>query len=181
MDLRSSEYKAGNRFIKPTAVKVIAAILLLLFPFGLFYGLNLYAASVESKNNLLQGKISDLTLAADPLIIMSAETEQIQVRANLEKKLHFLKAPWSYYLQELQSSAPQELAVETIIISPDRNIDIRGSSATMQTAARYKQNIESLSFMKKAELTTVTMNTSGRYDFQISALLVSEEGVDQDQ
>lgn len=154
--------------------------MLLLFPIVFFYGLALYAASLDKESIILKESIANLALAAEPLKAKAEETEQIIVRAELGNKLSSYKAPWSLYLQELQTTAQRNIFIATITFNPDRSVEIKGDSNTMQAAAQYKRDIDNLSFTERTELTAITMNSDGRYNFQINALIVTGKEVDRD-
>lgn len=129
---------------------------------------------------ILNESISNLSLAAEPLKAKAEETELVLTRSELEKELSSLQAPWSVYLQELIASAQRKIFIATMTFNPDRSLEIRGNSGTLQAAAEYKQKIDNLSFTKDVELTSIVMNSEGRYDFQIRASIVSGEEVIQD-
>ncbi|MGM0688863.1 MAG: PilN domain-containing protein [Bacillota bacterium] len=129
---------------------------------------------------ILNESISNLTRAAEPLKAKAAEAEQIITRSELEKELSSQKAPWSGYLQELLAAAERNIFITTITFNPDRSFEIKGNSGTLQAAADYKRNIDNLSFTKDVELTSMTMNSTGRYDFQINAHITAGKEVVQD-
>ncbi len=180
IDLRSSEYKNKGRFIKPSTVKALILFLVLFSPVGFLYGMSLYASSTERNIALLEKQISDLAQSAGPVIAISDEIDHLRDRADLEKQLLGLFSPWSFYFRELKSIAPPTISIETMTANPDRVLKIKGSSTSIEAAARYKLNIENLSFTRGTELAAITMNPAGSYNFQIISELISGEGVDRD-
>ena len=178
IDLRSAEYIASTRSSKTGAGRLILALFLLFLPFALFYALADYKAHLEETTSALENELAALTLSAEPLIALKAEIEQVRQIAELENNLKNRRIPLPSSIQKLRASASHTLKLNSIVIKPDKSIEITGTGLEMQGPALYRQSIANLSFTGHTELKSVSMNPQGGYSFILKTILITPEEAD---
>ncbi len=181
LDLRSPAGKEAARSFSRSAARVFFTLCLLLIPPAFFCGLGQYAAWLDLETEALRSEISALSAGAEPLITMTAEAGKIRARIELEKALDRSGMPWPHYLQKISSAAPPALTLDSIEITPERGVEIKGSGSEMQLPALYQQNLERLDFTGYTELKSIALNPQGSYSFQMQTDLISRDGVEEDE
>jgi len=178
IDLRSARYIASTYSLKTGAVRLILALFLLFLPFALFYALTGYKNHLEETTAALETELAALTLSAEPLIAMKAEIEQARQIAELKNNLKNRRTPLPSFIQKLRASVPHTLKLNSIVINPDKSIEITGTGLEMQGPALYRQSIANLSFTGHTELKSVSMNPQGGYSFMLKTVLIIPEEAD---
>ncbi len=181
LDLRSAEYISSTRFFKSGALKLVLTLCLFLLPLALFYGLEGYKAHLEQNTSALEAELSVLSLRAEPFIAMTAESEQIRARLELENKLDNVWVSWSSTLHKIRTAAPQTLNLDSIVIDSGGRVEIKGASSEMQSPALYRQNLDNLAFTGNTELKSVAMNSQGGYSFTVTTIFISQKEVTGDE
>ncbi len=181
LDLRSAEYISSTRLFKSGALKLALTLCLFLLPLVIFYGLEGYKAHLEQTTAALEAELSVLSLKAEPFIAMTAESEQVRAKLDLEIKLDNVPVSWSSSLHEIRAAAPQTLNLDSIVIDSGGRVEIKGASSEMQGPALYRQALNNLAFTGNTILKSVTLNPQGGYSFTVTTIFISQKEVSGDE
>ncbi len=140
-----------------------------------------YRDYLERKTSSHALEISALTLEAEPVIAMKAETEHIKEKLELEENIKSFSFPWSPAIREIRAALPHTFILNSITIDSCGSVEIKGTSQEIQGPALYRQNISDFALTGHTSLESVVMNPQGSYSFVIKTVFISPCEVTQDE
>lgn len=176
VDLRSPECRNRSRLFKPKTCRILLYLLSLAILIAFCSALEGYRLKLQSETEQLKSELSAKTEAAAPLLALSAELETDKRRSAIVEDLlsgYLIKAD---YLEKMIAAASPGLSLNYLAIDAEGKIELKGNSPTLQSAALYAKELQELSFIITAELTTADLNEESGCFFSISANLKNVSG-----
>lgn len=181
IDLRSPEFIAANRPIRPVFLKYVVVVLLSFFLPGVYYSAQIYSAKLQFELEAESYYLLELKERAAPLQELLKETALLQNRAALEKELQPASMPIHEYLLSVKETAYRhQLEVDSITIDNTRVLSFKGRSGDINTIASYNQDLEKLPFISRPEVISVNLIGDGGYSFEIVSTLNGENEVNSE-
>jgi hypothetical protein len=176
VDLRSPECRNRSKIFKPKTCRILLYLLLLAILIAFCYALEGYRLKLHAETEQLRSDLSAKTEAAAPLLALSAELETDKRRSAITENLlsgYLIKAD---YLKKMFAAAPPGLSLSYLAIDAEGKIELKGNSPTLQSAALYAKELQELSFIITAELTTADLSEETGCYFSINANLKNVAG-----
>lgn len=178
IDLRSQDYLRRELFLKKKTLFKVILVIFLFSPLFFYGGLNYYHRLLENQATVLENEVNMLRLAAEPLLSISSELENVETRKEVIEELKFEQKKWSAGLHMLYDKAPAQITITGIEITTDGSIKIDGASSNLHAPARYRQNLAGLPHFEQTELDIMTLNSEHYYTFKITTRLLTGDELD---
>lgn len=178
IDLRSQDYLRRELFLKKKTLFKVILVIFLFSPLFFYGGLNYYHRLLENQATVLENEVNMLRLAAEPLLSISSELENVETRKEVIEELKFEQKKWSVGVHMLYDKAPAQITITGIEITTDGSIKIDGVSSNLHAPARYRQNLASLPHFEQTELDIMTLNSEHYYTFKITTRLLTGDELD---
>lgn len=179
IDLRSPEFIASRRFIKPVLLKYLAVFLSLALISGAHYGAARYCDQLRSHLKANTAAVQNLKEEVPPLLDLSFQASLVKARSGLEQSFHSSSKPLHTYLVQARQLADlYHLDMELAMIDAGGKLLLKGTGRQINNMALYNRALEELPFIARAEITTINLNQEEKYHFEIQCVTKPQEGVE---
>lgn len=171
IDLRSPEFIASRRFIKPVLLKYLAIILSLALISGAHYGAARYCDHLRAHLEANTFAVQNLKEEVTPLLDLAFKASLVKVRSELEQSFQSSSKPLHTYLVQARQLADlYHLNMELAIIDAGGKLLLKGTGRQINNMALYNRALEELPFIERAEIITINLNQEEKYHFEIQCL-----------
>lgn len=176
VDLRTPEYLASQKFLKPP---VIALLVVLAITFCTFSGLQAarwYKNSLQVRLTSAQETLVELQGAAEPFILMKEEIEVIEdKKALLDENINSLLPLASHLKTVTAVAAANRVELHQVSLAGCGDFTIQGRISQAKDAAIFNQDLASLPFVYSCQINKIDLSSDDKYHFMISGKLTAGE------
>ncbi len=177
MDLRTPEFIASQRPIKPRFVAALASVMLLFLLFCAYQGLVIYKNNLKIIAGDEKVALQNLTDKTAKLQSAAGEIELYQQKSALEETISISSIPVSACLLKITATATaNRVILSDILISATGKLQLKGSSETVRNVTSFNSALLQLPFIRAATITSIDMAGEQNYLFNLSGSYITAGG-----
>ena len=181
MDLRSPEYIAAQRFLKPP---LLAFIIVLAFTILIIAGLQAatcYKYRLERAIRSAEESAAILQVTSEPLILMKEDLETIIAKKTLLDEVITDSKPLASQLKTISDrSTASGVDLQRISITESGDLAIEGYVSQAKDAATFNQQLSTISFIDSCQVNRIDLSGNENYLFIINGRLKQGESCYED-
>jgi len=181
IDLRSPEFIASRRLVRPVFLKYMVIVLLSFLMPGSYYGILFYSSNLQLELAAENNYLLELEERVLPLQELLEETALLKIRSGLEKELELASKPIHEYLLAVKEKAYRhQIEADSITVDNTGNLSFKGRSGNITAIASYNQDLENLPFISRPEVISVNLIHDGGYNFEIISSVGGKDEVNSE-